>query len=134
MANLNLTRDEWKTFKVENGLTKSSFFTKANVGPLVDAFHKAGERWEAEDGMTGDGRKFLKATEKLSKAFSKFIRNKAAKQELTADALRQINRWQRELQETYDQVLDLLRLQSKGSGQVRDAEILGKKLDKMFNF
>lgn len=132
---LNLTRTEWKTFKVENNLDSGSFFKKANVGPLVDSFHEAGKRWEAKDGMTADGRKFLKVAEKLHKALAKFVRNKDTKGQLSREAYAQIRSWMEEVGETHDQLLDLMRMQKQtGCDRSRDAEILGKKLDKMFNF
>ena len=44
-----LTRDAWKKFKEDNGLTKSSVFEMASVGPAIDGF------WKAQAAMAGRG-------------------------------------------------------------------------------
>jgi hypothetical protein len=134
VAQLNLTRREWKRFKDDNNLSDAGFFKKANVGPLIDEFHKMGERWHAEDGDSTDGRKFLKAIEKLQKAFGKFIKNKAAKQELSREVYQQIVQWRKDLEDVGDELVDFMRLHAKSGGNTRDAEIMSRKLDKMFNF
>lgn len=85
--------------------------------------------------MSADGKKFLKAMDKLHKAFSKFIKNKEVKGQLSRDAYQQIRKWMEEVGETYRQVQDLMKLQAEGgSDKTRDAQIMAKKLDKMFNF
>jgi len=135
VAGLNLTRQQWQKFKEDNNLSSGSFFKKANVGPLVDAFHEAGKRWEAEDGMSSDGKKFLKAMEKLNKAFSKFIKNNEVKGQLSREAFQQIRNWMKDVGDVYDQVEDFMRLHAQNKGdKARDAQIMSKKLDKMFNF
>jgi len=94
-----LTRDAWKKFKTDNNLSKSSFFSKADVGPSIDAFWKAAEAF-SQAKTTDSVRKLFTKAGDLDKAFGKFIGLKEAKAELKAGAKSQIEAWKRELDET----------------------------------
>jgi uncharacterized protein YukE len=95
-----LTRDAWKKFKEDNGLTKSSVFEMASVGPAIDGFWKAQAAMAGEWGMKSV-RSFFSATDKLRKAFAKFKKIKASKHELKSGAALQIDAWDKQLEEIY---------------------------------
>jgi hypothetical protein len=92
-----LTRDAWKKFKTDNNLSKSSVFNKADVGPHIDSLWKACEQYSRMKGWETFRPLVTKLTD-LQKAFGKFIALKEAKEELSADAKRQIQTWQAQLE------------------------------------
>ncbi|HQV29497.1 MAG TPA: hypothetical protein PLG23_15285 [Thermoflexales bacterium] len=91
-----LKRDSWKTFKTQNNLSKSSWFSKADVGPTIDKFWAAKDLWDKAWGMTSL-RKFFTAATNLQAAFDKFIKLKVAKGEMSETVRSQIATWKQEI-------------------------------------
>ncbi|HEX4000661.1 MAG TPA: hypothetical protein VHX65_19085 [Pirellulales bacterium] len=124
---LTLTRDKWKTFKEKNNLSKSSFFSKADVGPHIDSFQKA-----LEDCKKSPGQKSLMAAfskgETLNKAFEKFIGLKEAKDELKPDAKKQLETWRGELSAMVQGLAKLYKSSEKDL-QAGDTKNLNSQLD-----
>ncbi len=96
MSVLDLDREKWKQFKTDNNLSKSSFFKKADVGPTIDKFQTAVERFRDSKSQKDLMSVFSKA-EELQKAFAKFIQLKEAKDELSDAAKTKIKKWSGQL-------------------------------------
>jgi hypothetical protein len=96
MNKLSINRTQWKKFKDDNDLSKSSFFKKADVGPTIDSFQKASDKFLNTRGLKDLLALNGKARD-MKKAFEKFIGLKEAKAELTATAKTQIENWLEEV-------------------------------------
>src|SRR5690606_30598957 len=72
MGVLELNRDKWKEFKNKHDFSKSSFFSKADVGPTIDKFQDAVARFQKTRAQKDLMSAFKKAQD-LQKAFAKFI-------------------------------------------------------------
>lgn len=96
MSVYELSRAKWQLFKKDNNLSKSSVFSKADVGPHIDKFQSAVENFEKVGGKKNLTTAFKKAGD-LQKAFTKFINLKEAKGELSAPAKAKITKWKSQL-------------------------------------
>jgi hypothetical protein len=94
-----LTRDAWKKFKTDNDLSKSSIFSRADVGPTIDKFWEAANAFSTAKTTDTVRKLFTKCTD-LEKAFDKFIALKEIKNELKAPAKAKIEAWKKELEQT----------------------------------
>ena len=91
-----LTRANWQTFKTTNNLSKSSWFSKADVGPTIDKFHVAYAAWKKQRGLKSL-MECSKRADDLKKAFEKFIALKETRNEMTPTAKTQIEAWHTQL-------------------------------------
>jgi hypothetical protein len=127
MNKLSINRTAWKKFKDDNNLSNSSFFSKADVGPTIDSFQKASEKFLNSRGMKDLLALNGKARD-MKKAFAKFIGLKEAKAELTATAKSQVEKW---LQEVTD-IEDWLALEyAKNEKKLKTNDVL--EMDKTFD-
>jgi len=124
-----LTRDAWKKFKADNNLSKSSAFSRADVGPHIDSLSKAYEQYKSEGGFKNIMSVISKLTD-LDKAFAKFIALKETKEELIPDgeAKKQIETWQGQLKAAKDALSEFARI-SEGALQQKDVENFKARLD-----
>jgi hypothetical protein len=127
MSVMTLNRDKWKKFKEDNNLSKSSFFSKADVGPHIDSFQKALEACKKSPGQKSLMTCFTKADD-LKKAFQKFIALKETKTELKAPAKAQLETWSKELESV---VVGLAKLQKDSEKDLKAGDVtnLNKNLD-----
>jgi hypothetical protein len=122
-----LTRDAWKKFKADNNLSKSSVFSKADVGPHIDSLSKAYEQYKKEGGFKNIMSVISKLTD-LDKAFAKFIALKETKDELKPDAKKQIETWQSQLKAAVAALSEFARI-SENALQQKDVENFQARLD-----
>ena len=91
----DLTREQWKTFKTQNNLSKS-WFSKADVGPTLDKFWIAHTACKNSPSLS-TFIAFEKAAAKLRDAFRIFIELKETKNEMTQPAFKKITDWRNEI-------------------------------------
>jgi len=103
-----LTRDAWKDFKTQNSLSKSPWYSRADVGPSIDKFWAARDIFLKAPGMESL-KKFFGAATNLQKAFTKFIGLKEVKGELRALAKTQIGTWKDQI----DDVTKMLAIEAR---------------------
>lgn len=132
MAVYELTREKWRDFKEENGLSKSSFFKKADVGPSIDDFQNAVLAFRQSGGKKDLEKAFRKA-EALQKAFAKFIGLKEAKAELSTTAKAKIQKWIKQL-DTVSTNIAVFHNEHKGELAANDAKNMQQDFKDWFNF
>ncbi len=103
-----LTRDAWKNFKAQNNLSKSPWYSRADVGPTIDKFWAARDIFLKAPGMESLKKFFASATN-LQKAFTKFVGLKEVKGELKTPAKTQIETWKEQI----DDVTKMLAIEAK---------------------
>ena len=103
-----LTRDAWKNFKTQNNLSKSPWYSRADVGPTIDKFWAARDIFLKAPGMESL-KKFFAAATNLQKAFTKFVGLKEVKGEMTNPAKAQIETWKDQI----DDVTKMLAIEAK---------------------
>ena len=104
----DLTREKWREFKEKNNLSKSSFFSKADVGPTIDSLQKAVTAFKGS-ATKRNLESVVKKAGELQKAFAKFIQLKEFKEELKDDAKARINKWSAQINDLTAQMADIYR-------------------------
>ena len=92
----DLTREQWRTFKTTNNLSKSPWYSKADVGPTIEKFWVAHTACKNSPSLS-TFMAFEEAATKLRDAFRKFTELKEAKKELTQPAFEKITDWRNEI-------------------------------------
>jgi hypothetical protein len=123
-----LTRDAWKNFKTQNNLSKSPWYSRADVGPTIDKFWTAEQVFVDTPTMTSLKNAYAAAVN-LQKAFAKFITLKEAKSELKTAAKAQIQTWSSEIDEVTEELAWGAKTYEKQLLKA-DAELMLKKLAK----
>ena len=127
-----LTRDAWKIFKATNHLSKSPWYSRADVGPAIDKFHTAYDTWNKTPGYKTLASCVSKAVD-LEKAFAKFITLKEAKDELGGPAKLQIQTWAGEARDAANKLRESYATLGKSKLKDQDARRMSQDLNGWFN-